>query len=352
MRQGCICAALVILTGLPAVRADDTRNYYERFEYDARTNQWVELAPPVPGTDGGDLAIARGHLARREFKKARKAFRQWFKFYPASPLMPEALFYAAETEIAAEEMKPRSGDLIGAYERLQELLQGWPAHDLHDRALRKEMLIAELILFKGRKQRVWKIFWLSATEEALQMLSRIADDFAKDSPIGEQALRLKADYHFQQGEFEEAELTYARIIRDYPRGRYAKIALLRSGESAIGRFRGVEFDEADLLEAEVYFEDFERRYPQDAEANRIPQRLIRVQESRAEKDYLVGRYYERTRKIDAAAYYYRHVDRTYPQTTWAAEARNRLIALGALELPAAEQDPAASQPVAGMIQAD
>lgn len=329
------------------------QTYHERFEFDPRTNQWTEVAPPVPGTDAGDLAIARGLLAQRQFKKARKLFKSWFKVYPASPHMPEALFYSAEVEISAEEERPRSGNLIKAYKNLQELLQGWPGNDLFERALRKEMLIAELILFKHRKQKVWGFLWLSATEEALQMLDRIIDDFARETPIAEQALRMKADYHYQSGEFEEAELAYSRLLRDFPRGRYARFALLRSGESALGRFRGVEFDDADLLEAEVYFEDFEKRYPQDAESADIPQQLDRITEQRAEKDYLVARYYERVRKIDAAAFYYRWVMKTYPKTTWFAEARNRLIAIGGMEPPAVEEElPAASQPAVGMIEPD
>lgn len=326
--------------------------YRERLEYNAATGQWVELPAPIAGTEDGDLAIARAMLAKGDFKKARKAFGEWFKMYPESAHRPEALFYAAETEVSAIDEASRAGDLIRAYEYLQELLQGWPGSELADRALRKELIIAEMILFKGRKQKVWKgTLWLSATEEALQMLDRIIDDLAKNTPIAEQALRLKADYHYQTGEFEEAEIAYSRLVREYPRGRYQKIAMLRSGESALGRFPGVQFDEADLLEAEVYLQDFQQRYPQDAEPYAVPQKLGRIKETRAEKDFTVGRYYERVKQYKAAAFYYRQVEKNYSATTWAVEARNRLMALGEIAPPPLEPLEPTTQPAESVSQA-
>ena len=316
--------------------------YNERLEYDPATGQWIELPPPVPGTEEGDLAIAREHLAKGQYAMARKAFKAWFKAYPESMLRPEALFYAAENEVMAEDAKPKGGDVMQAYKWLEELLEGWPGTELADRAIRKEMIIAEMLLFKGRKQKIWRgMLWLSGTEEALKMLDRIIDDWARDTPVGEQALRLKGDYHYVNGEFEEAEAAYARLVRDYPRGRYAKIAMLRTGESAFARFPGVEFDGSDLVEASVYFTDFQSRYPREAAEYGITEKLARIRDSEAQKSFLVGKYYERTKAHEAAVYYYRYVDRNWPGTTWAAEARNRLMALGAVQVeyptvPAAE----------------
>jgi outer membrane protein assembly factor BamD (BamD/ComL family) len=319
--------------------------YQERLEFDPVKNEWVAIAPPIAGTQEGDLALARLYLARNEFKKARKAFKQWRAMYPQSPQWPEALLYAAEVEISAEDAKPKSGDLVQAYKWLQEITTGWPGTETSDRAMRKTLIVAEMLLFKGRKQKVWGgTLWLSGKEEAIQMLDRIIDDYARESPIAEQALRLKADYHFGAGEFEEAEKAYARLMRDFPRGRYAKISLLRAGQSAFAQFPGVYFDDADLLEADVYLADFSKKYPGDAENNNGPELLGRIRESRAEKDFRVAQYYERVHKINPAAFYYRAVDRNYPGTTWAVQAHQRLIDIGGLPAdsqPASEQAAAA-----------
>ncbi len=340
---------LALFLAAPGLSQEVDSTYQERLEYDPATGHWNEVAPPIPGTEEGDLALARSLLAQGEYKMAREAFATWFKVYPESPHWPEALFYAAETEVSAEDQKPKHGHLIKAYDWLEELLNGWPGTDLADRAVRKELIIAEMLLFKERKQKVWGgLFWLSGEEEALTMLDRVIDERAPGSPIAEQALRLKADYHYLSGDFEESETAYARLMREFPRGRYAKFSLLRAGESALARFPGVEFDEADLLEAEVYFQDFQQKYPTEAEEHGIPQQLSGINDRRAEKDFKVGQYYERVREIDAAAFYYRLVMNNWAATTWAAQARSRLEALGAIEpVEAMPEDEMPSQAVDG-----
>ncbi len=334
-----LLATITVLLLATVAVAQEAETYNERLEYDAETGQWVELPPPIPGTEGGDLAIARSQLARNEYKRARKSFETWFETYPESALWPEAIFYAAETEILAEDADPKSGDLLWAHERLEELLDGWPGGDLADRALRKELIIAEMLLFKGRKQRIWGgLLWLSGTEEALEILAGLIDVRAPGTPVAQQALRIKADYHYANGEFREAEKTYARLMREYPRGRHHKIAMLRCGQSALARFPGVKFDEADLLESEVYLRDFYKRYPTEAAEQNVPQMLSRITESLAHKEYTVAQYYERTNRSGAAIYYYRWIADRYPATTWGAQAHDRLIALGALDPNPIEED--------------
>ncbi|MCG8408677.1 MAG: outer membrane protein assembly factor BamD [Phycisphaerales bacterium] len=324
---------------LPSIgMAQDTEAYHERLEFDPATGKWKELPPPIPGTEGGDLALARSMLAKGEYKNARKAFKKWFEQYPESPYWPEALFYAAETEVSAEDVKPRSGDVMQAYEWLETLLEGWRGHELADRALHKEFIIAEMLLFKERKQKIWGgVLWLSAKEEALDILNKIIDLWAPGTPLAERALRFKADYHYQNGEFEEAEMAYARLMRDFPRGQYHRFAMLRSGQSALARFPGIQFDEADLLEAEVYLRDFHDRYPEESAEKSVPQLLKGITDRRAEKEYSIGQYYERTDAIDAAAYYYRWIIENYPETTWSAQSQDRLIALGGLEEEAQDE---------------
>lgn len=327
LRLAILISAALVAPVTALAQVNDT--YRERLEYDTKTGEWVEIPAPVPGTDGGDLAIARALLAQNQYKDARDAFEDWFETYPESDLRREALFYAAETEIMAEDAEPKTGDVMQAYNWLEEILQAWPGSDLADRAVRRELVIAEMLLFKDRKQRIWKgAIWLGAEDEALDMLSKIADTWAVGTPVAEQALRLKADYHYQNGQFDEAELTYARLMRDFPRGRYRKIALLRSGQSALARFPGVEFDDADLLEAQVYLRDFKTQYPQESDAYHVPQTLTRIQDSLAEKDFTVAQFYERTSKLDAAAYYYRHIMDSWPDSTWAAQSKERLGAIG------------------------
>ena len=93
---GLIVVFIVLAQPSVGIGQEEAEVYHERLEYDAATGKWIEIAPPIPGTDGGDLAIARFMLARGEYKKARKAFKLWFKMYPDSALRPQGLFYSAQ----------------------------------------------------------------------------------------------------------------------------------------------------------------------------------------------------------------------------------------------------------------
>ncbi|MEE8169783.1 MAG: outer membrane protein assembly factor BamD, partial [Phycisphaerae bacterium] len=135
--------------------------------------------------------------------------------------------------------------------------------------------------------------------------------------------------HYQQGEFDEAEVSYARLARDFPRGRFDRLARLRSADSALANFPGVRFDDSSLLEAEARYQSYAAEYPEAAERQGVPERMMRIQESRAKKEYNIGQYYERTDSPRAAIYYYRYVAKTWPDTSWAVQSRHRLEVLGA-----------------------
>ena len=115
---------LLVLAATSLASGQESENYAERLEYDRTSRDWVAVASPVPGTEAGDLELARSLLARGEYKRARKAFKRWFKTYPDSSHWQEALFYSADTEVAAEQAKARSGDMMKAYRWYEELIEG------------------------------------------------------------------------------------------------------------------------------------------------------------------------------------------------------------------------------------
>lgn len=299
----------------------------ERREFDPKTGQWVRVAAPIAGTEEGDIELARANLARGEFSAARKLLKAWRKTHQNSAKWPAGLFYSADVEVSAVEAG-KSGDLWQAYKWYEEILNGWAGSEWSDRALRREMLIAEFFLFKGKKRWVWKgMLRLPATDEGVEILNRIMDDRAPGTRIAEQALRLKADYLYQAGEFEDAEEAYARLARDFPRGPNERLALLRSADSAFASFPGIPYDDTPLLAADERYRKYADRFPDAAAAEGVDQRLGRIAESRAEKEYQTGRFYERTHFPHAARYYDDFVVRTWPNTTAAAQAQVRLSTL-------------------------
>ncbi len=332
MDRRAVLPALLLLALLPvvAVRAADTLDAHagrSQLTYDPKTQEWVEAPAAESGSEAGDLEIARRLMAERKYAAARKAFKKWLKDYPDSQRRPEALFYAADTEVyAANDHK--ANDLWQAHEWYQEIMNGWAGTEWADRALRRELIVSEIFLFKNGKRKVFKgLLRVSARDEALQILDQIIDQRAPNTPLAEQALLMQGNYHFQRGEFDEAERVYARIIRDYPRGRGARLASQRSADAALASFAGVEFDDAPLLEADERYKQFAEKYPAAAEEAGVPATLLRIRDSRAEKEFSIASYYQRAKRPSAAAFYYRSVVANWPDTIWADKSRTQLESL-------------------------
>ncbi|MBN1344945.1 MAG: outer membrane protein assembly factor BamD [Phycisphaerae bacterium] len=319
-----------------------TEQFAERLTYDPATGEWLELAPPEPGTPDGDLELARATLARgdgaKDFRRARKLLQNWVKTYYDHPRFVEALFYYADAEF-------QLGNLMKAYELYERLLDDYGATELAQRALRNELVVAEVYL-SGRWRKVWKgMIRLPAYDEAMDILERIATNRAPGTPLAEQAIKTKADYYYAKGEFADAEEEYARLAREFPRSRYVRLASLRSAQAAFASFPGVKFDDAALVEAEERFEQFRKRYPQAAEEENVPLLLEQIRNSRAHKEYTIGRFYERTKHPRAAAFYYRSVMQYWPDTTWASLAQGRADHLGFGEERASDVEETPMQPM-------
>ena len=298
-----------------------TERFVETWRFDPRTGQWTEQPPPVPGTEDGDLDLARQALAREEYADAHKRVLAWIQQYGGqAERYPEALYLRGTAELEL-------GEYRAAHDSYKALLNDFPGSPYAERALPAEFRIAEQYL-AGKKRKAWKgLLRVRDYDEGIKIMDDIIANHA-NTDLAELAMKSKADYYFRRGEFELAQDDYARLAREYPRSRYEPYALLRSGEAALAGFPGVKFDDAGLVEAEERFRQFAQRYPQLAEAKQVPVILEQTRTTRAQKEFVIADYYERTHKKSAAAFYYRSTVRNWPGTTWAAQAEARLARLG------------------------
>jgi outer membrane protein assembly factor BamD (BamD/ComL family) len=73
------------------------------------------------------------------------------------------------------------------------------------------------------------------------------------------------------------------------------------------------------------------RYPGAADRDDVRNVCDTIRAMRAEKDYSIGAYYERTGHLSSAIYYYKSVCTSWPGTIASAKAASRLELLGVHE---------------------
>ena len=297
------------------------RKLAEQHTFDEKTGKFVPTPEPIPGTEDGDLAIARQWMALDEYKTASRILDDWIDTYgQESQQYPEALYLYATAYL-------ERGRYRAAHEAYQELLNDYPGSEFADEALHGEFRIGEQYL-AGQRRRAWGgLLRLRDYDGGVEIM----DDFVvnySDTSLAEKAQMTKADYYFARGEFEMAEMEYATFARDYPRSPWQTRALLRSAESALASFPGIKFDDAGLVEAEERFRQFQRAYPEVARENNVPVILDQIAATRADKTYDIAKFYEKTSQPRAARFYYRAIVRRWPDSPAAMEAKGRLAALG------------------------
>lgn len=286
---------------------------------DVESQDWRDLPPAADGAaPAGELDAARKALAEDEPKDALKILKKWVPENTAHERYLEGVFLLAESYF-------ESKDYYKAYENYEVVVEN-SGGDLYRRALLREMDVARAFL-SGEKRIVWRVLRLPAYDDGVQILDRVWER-VPGTRMGEEALRMKADYFFAAGEMDSAQAEYALLTEQYPSGRYAQQAALRSAEAADASFGGTPFDDKPLIEARERYERLEKTYPEFARAEDVEARLAGIRTQRADKDLYVARWYERARKPDAAAYYYRVILRDWPGTLAAAEAQRRLRAMG------------------------
>ena len=306
----------------PVLAVVQQERYREREVLDPDSNQWVNQ-PISSSQPGGPVDEARSHLARGEARKAKSLLKDWVKTNRTDERYYEALFLLGEAYF-------ERGDFYAAYEQYEQVVDN-TSGDLFHKALRREMDVARAF-FAGKKRRAFKIFWFPAYDDGANILGRVWER-VPGTRMGEEALKLKADYRYQNGEFAVAQQEYATIAREYPFGRFTRYAMLRSAEAASEAYEGRDFEDKGLVDAEDRYRQIKTAFPEYADRENVDERLERIRVEKSERDLSVGRWYEKTRRLSSAAWYYREVISTWPDTLAATEARSRLRAMG-YEVPA------------------
>lgn len=334
------CLALLSISAIAwsvVVRAEPPRD--RSLVYDPARKTWVERPTPEPGTPEGDLRLIRQDIKDGRSGRALKRVEQFAEAHGESHrLYPAVLIARAEARIERR-------DYDTAHAELQSFLDAYAGMAEVADALRLEFVVAEAYL-GGAKRRVLGVPLLSGEDVAFRILDEISTGYP-ESALAPLAIKTKADYLFARGEHDLAEFEFARLLRNHPTHRYHQFALRQSARSALASFRGIEYDEAALIEAEERFDEYAIRYPAAARHEGVPRIIDGIEASRAAKDYEIGRYYERTDHLASAIYYYRIVVAEWPGTLAADQARERLMLLGAVEAPTTPPVESAPDPATG-----
>jgi len=281
--------------------------------------KWVRPAAPAKGTPAGELGILRRDFDRKRYAAVARKAKGFQKRHRGHPLLEEVFCLAGDAEM-------RRGRYWQAYKWYDKQLRAFPKGKRVERTLERQMRIAEAFL-AGKKRRVLLFLPLSAEDEGIEILERVAA-LAPRTPRAETALLAIADHHYGKRKWAKAADWYERFLEVYPKSPRAGHAELRLAEVLWRSYRGPLWDDTPLVEAEQRYRTFVDRHPAAAQRANVPDILKEIHAQRARKPYEIGRFYVRAGQPGAAAYYFRLVGKEYADTRWAREAQALLYRLG------------------------
>jgi len=312
-----LAAAAIVLSG-----AVFTGSIWADTWHLAGDGEWEKVADDAAGKYMLAVAKVKQLISVGQVDSAQQALERLKADFPDVVGPDLDAFMEAEMLYAA-------GKWSKAVRKYEDFIQAWPRSSLYDSALEREYAIATAFL-GGEKRKVMKVLKLSAYEEGVKIMRRIADR-AGDAPIARRALIAVARSCENRGRFfltdpdqTDAYETWADISSRWPTGQLGRDALLGMAHSLHSAYRSNKYDSAGLESARRYYENFKERYAELADEHNIDDKITMVDEQLAYKQFAIGEYYERAENKQAANLYYQMVVDDWPDTDAAKMATAKL----------------------------
>jgi outer membrane protein assembly factor BamD (BamD/ComL family) len=325
-------ALLMVAVGLcaaGAARGDQGGD--QTFEF--RDGRWLEVTKPTtqPVVDEPMLDQAEALLMQNNLKETKKVLVAWEKTHKHSPVRDRCIMLFADLFYQKDQR-------LKSFFYCDELMDEYPESKLFPAALQKQFDIATEYM-NGYKDSFLGFHVLDMGSEAVEMMWRIQQR-APGSPLAEKGLLSTADYYYGSGQYDLAEDAYNAYWHSYPNSDKVPLVKLHAAFASLAQFRGVKFDASKIIDARVQLLEIQRKYPDLAEEENVETVIEQIDSAFAKKLLEEGAFYQRTHEPRGAAYEYRFLAQTYPNSPEAAEARGYLKDMPAWVLADAPPPPA------------
>lgn len=266
---------------------------------------------------------ARGFEQKNKISKAIKKYKKLVEEHPVAVEAPAAQFRIAQLELGQKEY-------IDSFDAYQKFIERYPNSPLYKQALQQQKAMA---FDAARGKLTNKVLWTWDVEmdstNVVKWLNSVCDNapFASSAP---EALSVLGDYLVNRKRYDEAIVTYQKIVDNYPNSHFSPASQLAVADL----YRGVHSEKSrnhvNMMRAQEAYEDYLQRYPGNSGAKTARSGLSDVRRLMVDRKLETAEYYlNRMKDRDAAIFTYQEVvsqAKTNPEA--AAKARTRLKELG------------------------
>jgi outer membrane protein assembly factor BamD (BamD/ComL family) len=164
---------------------------------------------------------------------------------------------------------------------------------------------------------------IPAKEDALKLFDEVLNAMP-NSDVAIESLFYKGKIHADLEDYKESIEAFQTLIRKYPKHDYAIDSFLEI-EKVYLKQADPKHQDPNLLDlAEINLKRFKEAFPKEPRVTDAEENFRKIQEIYAQGLYEIGRFYERTKKVDSSEIYYKKVVSVYPDSNSAKLSLDRL----------------------------
>ena len=280
--------------------------------------EWVETDAPEPGSDRAMLAEMRRLIATGRASRARSQLQQFVddRLGTQDPLLPEALLALADAKVA-------DGAEYKALFDYEFLIRSFPSSPEYVTAIQRELEIAQRYA-GGLRRTMFGLRLLNAGPVAEELFVRAAERLPR-SEVAEEALIGLGDFYYRDREMRLAADVYDIFLRKFPVSRHRERAMVRRILANVALYKGPRYNPQPIEQALTLVQEFQARYPLEAEQIGITESLeIRIDESAGSHMLESAQWYLKRGDGPGARLVLRRLLDRHPRTTAASTARQIL----------------------------
>jgi tetratricopeptide (TPR) repeat protein len=283
---------------------------------------WTQVSQQSQGQFLTEVGEAKKLVNTGQTKASRKAFKALKEDFPEIAGADFDRYVKAELLLSQKK-------LTKAARNYDKLLTEFPQTSLRQAALERLFAIGTTYL-QGRKKTILGFLKISGYPEGIKIMEKVTDRTGIDSNMGVAAAIAVARNYEKREKLHEAYLKWWEISLEWQTGTIGRDALLGMAQAKQALYnknpenKRPFYDASCLRSAKSYYERFRLLYPEYAEKLGVDKILDRISEQLAYKEYIIGRYYQKTNNNQAANLYYDMVVTDWPDSTAAVMAKETL----------------------------
>lgn len=275
---------------------------------------------------------ARAEQERHSYVSAIRAYTKVTKKYQTSVYAPEAFYQIGKMRLERKQY-------YKAFDAYELMIARYPNSHRYMEVVGYEYQIAAALM-NGARNRVWGFLPLFTNRErAVQYEETLlaAAPYSDYAPVSlMEAAQAETYLHNPDLAIDELD----KLVNTYPQSVLAPVAYLRLADAHAAQVEGPYYDQGETHQAITYTTDFMILFPSDKRIGDAATELDRMKKMLAESKIKIGDFYFYKRdNYPAARVFYNEAITSYPDSSIAQVARDRLTQVEAKANAAAQGRP-------------